>query len=186
MIHCFNGHGYSYDCNQCLLINEHERETKYFKFFKAEEFIRDLACNYQNSYHVVLFNFYRQEEESSTDYISGDPTSPHPLAKAYSTQSSHKTGNALAEFSMSFRKELPALQESEDEEDNTALIRQDSALARVRECENFCFIFRQSIVPATIKESKLVKRFIDTLREKQDEANSVRWPRDLMWPVTKY
>lgn len=46
---------------------------------------------------------------------------------------------------MSFRGELPPLAEisdkSEDKEEIN-LVRQDSALAKVQQCENFCLIFR--------------------------------------------
>ena len=52
------------------------------------------------------------------EYMSGEPKSPYPLTKAYSPQSSFKSRNALAEFSMSFRGELPPLGEISDKEED--------------------------------------------------------------------
>ena len=67
-VHVFAGHGVLFDGEQCLLVNEYDKRTKFYVKFKAETKIREMA-EYDNTYHITLFACCRELGKRSYEYL---------------------------------------------------------------------------------------------------------------------
>ena len=67
------GNGIVKDGRFCMLVNEYDLSTRYYKIFRAEEKIRSWAQIFPNSYHVALFDASRHI------YNKGKMTNQIPL-----------------------------------------------------------------------------------------------------------
>ena len=56
----FAGHGMIKEGAQVLLYNEFDRKTGFYTMFKAEEMIRNMAAEFDNSYLMGIFACCRQ------------------------------------------------------------------------------------------------------------------------------
>ena len=54
-IFLFAGHGIIKDGMQCLVLNEYDPQTKFYKLLRVEEKIRLYGAAFQNSYNIAIF-----------------------------------------------------------------------------------------------------------------------------------
>ena len=54
------GHGGESDGRQCIIINEYDEKTGFYKLCRIENFIRSAAKFYPRSYHVVFYACCRE------------------------------------------------------------------------------------------------------------------------------
>ena len=66
----FAGHGMIKEGAQVLLYNEFDKKTGFYKMFKAEEIIRNMAAEFDNSYLMGIFACCRQI--FNTDQLEGN------------------------------------------------------------------------------------------------------------------
>ena len=85
VIHTFAGHGVQDQGTQWLLHNEYSKERQFYKMFGAENKLRMLAQEFQNSYQIGIFACCRQRHDPPKCYPKGQrPADPKavPLSEA--------------------------------------------------------------------------------------------------------
>ena len=60
LMHCYAGHGMSFEARQVILINQFDSIKKFYKFVPAEIEIRNLAKLYRQTYHFCIFACCRE------------------------------------------------------------------------------------------------------------------------------
>ena len=60
ILYCFAAHGGVSSGLQCLVHNEFDQRSRWYKLFRAEYFIRQMATKFKNTYQVVFFAACRQ------------------------------------------------------------------------------------------------------------------------------
>ena len=68
ILYVFAGHAVQMDGQSALLINEEDKNTRFYKRFQAEKSVRMLANQYPNSYHIAVFACRR--DASKKEYYS--------------------------------------------------------------------------------------------------------------------
>jgi hypothetical protein len=71
IIHTFAGHGVQDAGTQWLLHNEWDKSRKFYKMFAAENKLRMLAQEFQNSYQIGIFACCRQRHDPPECYPKG-------------------------------------------------------------------------------------------------------------------
>ena len=69
VIYAMAGHGTLMSESQCLLINEFDAQSNFYKRFAGEQKIRKLATQFPNSYHLGIFACSRIEEKDDYKYV---------------------------------------------------------------------------------------------------------------------
>ena len=60
MIWFFAMHGGSLEAQQCVLIDEYDPKTKFYRIWQVEALIRDLSKKHSNSFHLTIFACCRE------------------------------------------------------------------------------------------------------------------------------
>ena len=60
IVYVLSGHGMIHDGRQVLLLNEFDKESKFYKFWPVEQHIRHIAKRHKNSYQIAFNSSCRQ------------------------------------------------------------------------------------------------------------------------------
>lgn len=61
IIHSFSANGVQVNGLQSLAFNEYDEEKRFYRLFEAEAYLRRLAEEFANSYHIGIFTSDRKQ-----------------------------------------------------------------------------------------------------------------------------
>ena len=65
-MYLFAGHGGEQEGRQCIVINEFDNKTTWYKLWRVEAMIRAMAQNFPRSYHCIFFACCREIFDTRT------------------------------------------------------------------------------------------------------------------------
>ena len=177
IVHVLCGHSVQVEGEMALLVNERDDLTEFYKRFRAEKRIKELAAYCKNTYNISIYACVQEKERpeyihfppnvKKEEHKSPEPTSPLKMREMFK----RKTAKTV----------MLANKLDSSDDDEAAIVSKangsDVAATDLTKSENLCTVIGSKHVAMIKFDIKMVRELLANILNQQDEKTfAVEFP----------